>query len=143
MTLVHTSRILLVEDEADDIRLMQEVLSTRARSPELHAIRSGEEAIAFLERAATQWELRPQLILLDLEMPGLNGFAVLDWIKGHPLLRSVPVIIFSNCDGLDEVHRAYGQRANGYVCKPASLQELSAMVDGLLGFWFGIAALPR
>ncbi|GAA5513835.1 response regulator rcp1 [Deinococcus carri] len=134
-------RLLLVEDNAADVFLMEAALEAATLPVHLTVARDGVEALAQLEadRAA---ERLPDLVLLDLNMPRLNGFEVLAALRADPALASLVVVVFTTSSAETDVRRAYALQANSYVSKPATLDEFLHLVRLLEAYWFGAASLP-
>jgi chemotaxis family two-component system response regulator Rcp1 len=136
--------ILLVEDNPADVRLTREALVNGKVQHELHVARDGAEAISFLQRQGSfQQAPRPDLILLDLNLPRKDGREVLAEIKANPDLRSIPVIILSSSEAEEDVLKAYGLHANGYIVKPVDLDQFFRVVKQIKDFWMSIVVLPH
>jgi chemotaxis family two-component system response regulator Rcp1 len=135
--------ILLVEDNPGDARLIMEALKeTRTRSRLSHVV-NGVEAIEFLRREGRNAQAgRPDLILLDLNLPRKDGREVLAEIKADALLRRIPVIILTTSQAEDDIHRAYDLNANCYVTKPAEFDQFNRVIRCLDEFWLTVAKLP-
>ncbi len=135
--------ILLVEDNPGDLRLMQEALAaTAAGDTVLHAVSSGDAALEFLRRAGPHAVApAPDLVLLDLNLPGLHGMAVLAEIKRDPALLTTPVVVFSSSEASSDVLQAYRTHANAYITKPADFDQFVATVRAIQAFW-RLAARP-
>ena len=135
--------ILLVEDNPGDARLVLEALrETRTRNRLSHVI-NGVQAIDFLRRAGEHAEAsRPDLILLDLNLPCKDGREVLAEIKADAILRRIPVIILTTSQAEDDILRAYDLNANCYVAKPVDLDQFSRVIRCLDEFWLTVAKLP-
>jgi two-component system, chemotaxis family, response regulator Rcp1 len=136
---VNGRRILLVEDNAGDVRLTREALREADVSVELSDVPDGEEAIAYLREAGTA---RPDLVLLDLNLPKQDGVEVLAAIRDDPELRTTPVIMLSTSASASDVRACYERGANCYVVKPIDLDEFTALVQAITRFWLGVARLP-
>jgi CheY-like chemotaxis protein len=140
---VRPARILLVEDDAADIRLTLEVLRETKVFVDIEIARNGVEAMAFLRREGAFSEAeRPDLVLLDLNMPKKNGREVLAEIKGDPDLRSIPVVILTTSGAEEDVARSYDLGANCYVTKPVDLTQFMRVVRVIEDFWISIVRLP-
>ena len=138
----HVAQILLVEDNPGDARLIREAFQSARFFCHLHAVSDGEEALAFLHREGHFVEApRPDLILLDLNLPHKDGREVLAEIKNEPSLRQIPVLILSSSAVEADIACAYDLHANGYIQKPANLEQLVQVVKSLEDFWFSIARL--
>ena len=135
--------ILLVEDNPADVHLTVEALRDARVHNNLHVAADGEEALAFLRRRNGYTEApRPDLILLDLNLPRKSGREVLADIKADPDLRRIPVIILSTSSSDDDVTSAYDLPANCYVTKPVDLDEFIGVVRAIDSFWLSLARLP-
>jgi CheY-like chemotaxis protein len=132
-------RILLVEDNLADVRLTREVLRIAEVPGELDVARDGVEA---LERLRSPGAARPDLVLLDLNLPRKSGLEVLAEIKSDPALRSVPVVVLSTSRAESDVRRAYDLHANAYLAKPLSLRGFSETLGAFAAFWLRAATLP-
>jgi CheY-like chemotaxis protein len=131
--------ILYVEDEEADVVLLQHVLTKAGIQNPVHTVKDGKLAKDYLAgnepfNDRGQYPL-PGLVLLDLNLPYWTGFEVLEWIRQQPMLRRVPVVVFSSSNRPDDIARAYDVGANGYVVKPNALAELTSLVLALRDFW--------
>lgn len=136
--------ILLAEDNPGDARLTEMALTSSKIRNRLHVVGNGEEAMAFLARGEGYEDAaRPDLILLDLNMPRMDGREVLAEIKEHPDLRRIPVVILTSSDAEQDVLSAYDLHANAYVTKPVDLQRFLEIVQQIEHFWLTIVELPR
>jgi CheY-like chemotaxis protein len=136
--------ILLVEDNLGDIRLMQEVLSENGINDNLHIVRDGIEAMAFLRREGGFYEVpRPSVILLDLNLPGKIGREVLAEIKTDEDLKRIPTIVFSTSQHEEDIHRCYDLHANCYITKPMDLRKFISVIESIKHFWLTVAELPH
>ena len=131
--------ILLVEDSPADVRLTVEALDQARVRHKLHVAEDGEAALAFLRDPLLP---RPDLVLLDLHLPGLDGREVLAEIKTDPALHSIPVIVLTASSSPDEIETAYRNHANCCVVKPIDLHQFILVVQQVNEFWFSIAHLP-
>jgi chemotaxis family two-component system response regulator Rcp1 len=135
--------ILLVDDNPGDADLVSDALATSARGSHVHAVYDGEEAMAFLHRAGKYANaIRPDLVMLDLNLPRKHGNAVLADVKGDPKLQQIPVVIFTTSRARRDIARSYELGANCYVSKPGKLAEFFAAVQSVETFWFGCVCLP-
>src|SRR5579863_9185205 len=117
--------ILLVEDNAGDVRLMQEALKECHVTSHLSVVRTGEQALAFLSQSGDYQQCpRPALILLDFNLPRKSGREVLAAIKQDDTLRGIPVIVLSSSTRSSDISRAYDLHANCFIPKPADLEQL-------------------
>jgi chemotaxis family two-component system response regulator Rcp1 len=138
------NEILLVEDNAGDVRLFKEALKEGSPVPRLAVVSDGEEALAYLRHQGKYvGAARPALVLLDLNLPRRDGRQVLAEIKGDPGLRSIPVIILTNSKAERDVTKTYQLGANCYVAKPVDWSDFLAAVKEIQTFWLTIATLPR
>lgn len=135
--------ILLVEDNPADVHLTVEALRDARVHNNLHVATDGEEALSFLRRRNGHRQApRPDLVLLDLNLPRKSGREVLAEIKADPDLRRIPVIILSTSSSDDDVASAYDLAANCYVTKPVDLDQFITVVQTIENFWFTIVKLP-
>ena len=136
--------ILLVEDNTGDVRLTQEALKECKLSNHLAVVTDGEAALALLRREGEYAEAeRPDLILLDLSLPKVDGRKVLATIKADENLKRIPVVILTSSVAEQDVLKAYGQYANCYITKPVTIDGFIAVVKAIEGFWFTIVTLPE
>jgi CheY-like chemotaxis protein len=135
--------ILLVEDEAEPAETTMDALRDGRVRNRVHWVEDGEEAIAFLRRAGRHAAApRPDLILLDLNMPRMNGHEVLAIIKEHPDWRRIPVVIMTSSENEKDVWMAYDRHANCYVTKPLDIDKFMQAVRSIEDFWLSIVRLP-
>lgn len=135
--------ILLVEDNPGDVRLTREALKEAKLGNELHVVEDGVEAMAFLRRrGAHRNAVRPDLILLDLNLPLKNGREVLAEIKNDPKLRRIPVVVLTTSQAEADVVKAYDLHANCYITKPVDLDQFLTVVRAIEDFWLTIVKLP-
>jgi CheY-like chemotaxis protein len=138
--------ILVVEDDPGDQILIQEAFleNDADPAPELIVLEDGQQALDFLYRRDPYADApRPDLVLLDLNLPKYNGRAVLEKIKSDPALQSIPVVMFTTSANLDDITAIYLLRANAYVTKPVDLDAFTAAVQHIKGFFVHTARLPR
>lgn len=137
-------QVLLVDDNPADIDLASDALA-HSRWPNcVSAVTDGEQAMEFLHRVGKYaGEPRPDLVLLDLNLPRKDGRAVLAEVKADPALRKTPVVIFSTSQAEGDVVRSYELGANSYICKPGNLSEYASAISSISDFWFRWALLPR
>jgi two-component system, chemotaxis family, response regulator Rcp1 len=135
--------ILLVEDNPADMRLVREALAEGAVRAQLHWVASGEAALAFLRRQGEFADKpTPDLVLLDLNLPGLHGHEVLREIKSDPALLSIPVLILTSSSARRDVIEAYGAHANAYLVKPDDYAHFLGVVDSIRSYWLTSVMLP-
>ena len=135
--------ILLVEDSPGDVRLTAEALRDAPVANRLHHAADGVAALSFLRQEAPFAAApRPDLILLDLNLPRKDGREVLAEVKVDASLRSIPVVILTTSRAHEDVLRSYGLHANCYIVKPLELDRFIAVIDSIESFWFGVVTLP-
>jgi len=135
--------ILLVEDNPADVRLTQEALKDAKVHNRLWAVQDGVEALAFLRREEPfQAVPRPDLILLDLNLPRVDGREVLREVKKDPQLRCIPTVILTSSEAEIDILKAYDLHANCYVTKPVDLDQFIKVVRSIESFWLEIVRLP-
>lgn len=130
--------ILLVDDSELDCRLTLEALKDAKLRNTIHVVNDGEAALEYLRRAGAR---RPDLILLDLNLPGLDGREVLEEIKADPDLKHIPVVILTTSRAEADILRSYQSHANCYVTKPVDLEQFSKVVRSIETFWFSVVSL--
>ena len=136
--------VLLVEDSPGDVRLTQEAFKDAKVLINLHVAWDGEEAMAFLNRDGKYAKVpRPDLILLDLNLPKKDGREVLKEIKESPTLGSIPVAILTTSAAEEDVLRSYRLHANCYIAKPVDLEGFLKVVKSIDTFWLSVVKLPR
>ncbi len=137
-------RLLLIEDIPGDIRLMKEAVRERGLDIEMHVASDGEQAMSFLrQQPPFEHVLLPDIILLDLNMPGKDGREVLAEIKGDDNLKTIPVIVLTVSCSENDIELCYKLQANSFISKPVRLENFIAIVDSLHNFWFTTVSLPR
>jgi CheY-like chemotaxis protein len=137
-------QVLLVEDNPADVVLAQEALAGGRHQSCVSHVADGEEAMAFLRRTGPFANtLRPDLVILDLNLPKKDGRAVLAEAKSDANLRTIPMVVFSTSRSLPDIARSYDLGANCYVSKPGNLNDYFSAVQSIEAFWFGSASLPR
>ncbi|MEY4754510.1 MAG: hypothetical protein RJA44_2185 [Pseudomonadota bacterium] len=136
-------QILLVEDNPGDVMLVREAMQENKIGNQLHHVGDGEAALRFLARQAPYEQVpRPDLILLDLNLPLLDGRGVLAAVKGHPDWHDIPVVIMTSSQAEADVLASYRLRANCYVVKPIDLDQFMHVVRSIEQFWVSIVRLP-
>lgn len=135
--------ILLVEDNLGDIRLIHEALKESEMSNNLVVVNDGEAALAFLYRQPPYEEApRPDLILLDLQLPRKNGHEVLAEVKSNKGLRIIPVVVLTSSEAESDIFQAYTHQANSYITKPIDLQQFFSTLQSIYDYWFDVAQTP-
>ena len=136
--------ILLVEDDPGDTLITTEAMQHSKVTNRLHVATNGEEALAFLHQTGTYAHVpRPDLILLDLNLPRRDGREVLAEIKADPDLRRIPVVVLTTSQAEEDVLRSYDLHANAYVTKPVDLDQYMAAIRQIDSFFVQIVRLPR
>jgi two-component system, chemotaxis family, response regulator Rcp1 len=139
----HVAKILLVEDNPGDVDLVREAVEHNKVCNELHVVTDGVEALAFLRRQGEFADApRPDLILLDLNLPRKDGREVLAEIKADEQLKRIPVVVLTTSKQEEDILKAYNLNANCYVTKPLDLDQFLHVVKSIDSFWLGIVALP-
>ena len=135
--------ILLVEDNEGDVRLTREALKEGRIRNRLHVVGDGEQALAFLGRQGPHADApRPDLILLDLNLPRLDGREVLASIKNDANLKSIPVVVLTSSRTEQDLLRAYDLHANCFITKPVEFEQFIDVVRSIEDFWLTIVVLP-
>lgn len=138
-----TVEILLVEDNPADARLTQEAFREGPVSSRLNVVGDGEEAMAYLRHEGKyEGAARPDVVLLDLNLPKKDGREVLAEIKEDPSLKRIPVVVLTTSEDQKDILRSYNLRANCYVTKPADLDQFLDAVRSIQDFWLRTARLP-
>jgi chemotaxis family two-component system response regulator Rcp1 len=135
--------IFLVEDNKADIRLIQEALKTSLLPHQVITVRDGVEAMNYLHQEGEYANApRPDLILLDLNLPKKDGREVLAEIKSDPQLKRIPVVILTTSKNQDDIFHSYDLHANCYITKPRNLSQLFQIIQSIEKFWFSTVTLP-
>ena len=135
--------VLLVEDSPGDVALTVEALREARVETKLHVVRNGEDALSFLSREGAYAEApKPDLVLLDLNLPRKSGREVLAEMKADERLRRIPVVILSTSTNEDDISAAYDLAANCYVAKPVDLDEFVNVIRAIDDFWLSFVRLP-
>jgi two-component system, chemotaxis family, response regulator Rcp1 len=135
--------VLLVEDSPGDVRLTREAFLKFDKSVNLHVAVDGVDAMAFLKREGDYANApRPDFVLLDLNMPKMDGREVLARIKGDPGLKLIPTIILTTSDAAVDISRSYLLQANCYLTKPVQLDDFENLVKSITDFWLTMVKLP-
>jgi chemotaxis family two-component system response regulator Rcp1 len=135
--------VLLVEDSPGDVRLTQEAFRDANQAIHLHVASDGVEAMAFLRRHSPfEGVPRPEMILLDLNIPRMDGREVLASIKGDDSLKTIPTIILTTSDAQADIAHSYQLQANCYLTKPVQLEDFEGIVRSINDFWLTKAKLP-
>lgn len=135
--------VLLVEDNPGDARLMREAFETVEAETTLHTVDTADDALDFLRRRVDDDSLPlPDLVLLDLKLPGKDGSEVLESVRNDPQLRLLPVIVLTSSEDSEDIERCYDAQANAYLTKPVDADEFDSLVNTVERFWFGQVRLP-
>jgi CheY-like chemotaxis protein len=139
--------ILLVDDNEADVLLTRQAFAAAHITNPLFSVSDGEEAVLYLEGFgpfANRAEFPlPQVVLLDLEMPKINGFRVLKWVRGHEHFKSLPVVVLSGSSDERDVAKAYQLGANSYLVKPSDFDALRGMMQATASFWLHHSLCPE
>ncbi len=141
----HTNalEILLVEDNPADVDLILESFAETGRGTRLHPVRNGEDAMRFLrQEGAYSDAVSPDLVLLDLNLPRMDGREFLEAIKSDPALRALPVIVLTSSQARKDITTSYELHANCYITKPLGLSHFYRIAEAIEGFWGDVATLP-
>ena len=138
--------ILLADDDEDDRMLAKEALAESRLANELHTVEDGVQLLDYLYRRGKYADLadcpRPGLILLDLNMPKMDGREALKKIKADPSLRRIPVVVMTTSKAEEDIYRTYDLGANSYITKPVMFESLVKVMKDLSTYWFEIVELP-
>ncbi len=135
--------ILLVEDNPGDVRLTREALKEAKVRNNLYVVGDGEKALAFLHQEGEFKDApRPDIIMLDLNLPKKNGQEVLAEIKSDPSLRRIPVVILTTSKAEEDILRSYDLHANCYITKPVDFEQFIKVVQSIEEFWLTVVRLP-
>ena len=136
-------QVLLVEDSPGDVRLTQEAFRDINTAVQLHVVSDGVEAMAFLRHEGAYVNApRPDLALLDLNLPRMDGREVLACIKADDRLKTIPIVVLTTSDREEDVAKSYQLQANCYLIKPAQLGDFERVVRSINDFWLAQAAFP-
>ena len=143
-TTYETVEILLVEDNPGDVRLTQEVLRDGKVRNNMHVTKDGVDAISFLHQTGDYAGApRPDIILLDLNLPKKDGREVLAEIKADHDLKNIPVVVLTTSSAEQDIFRSYDLHANCYITKPVDLDQFIRVIRSIEDFWLTIVKLPR
>ena len=136
-------RLFLVEDNPADVDLTRLALEENRMSFHLEVASDGAEAVEYLRRLDQEGQVQPDLIILDLNVPKINGFEVLKIIKGNPRTQLTPVIILTTSEARADMVTCYQNAANCYITKPLDFEEFIEVIREIKAFWFTIAKIPN
>ena len=143
MATVDTMDVLLVEDDAGDVRMIEEAFGEFGIAVRLHVAEDGEKGIEFLRRIGGFADApRPQLVMLDLNLPRRNGLEVLEELKGDPGLMIIPVVVLTTSAAPEDVVRSYTLHANAYVTKPTDYDSFADAVRQIASWFLELIELP-
>lgn len=135
--------ILLVEDNHIDVKFTKEALKEGKVSNRLHVVRDGEEALDYLfQRGEHQDAVRPDIILLDLNLPKIDGREILAKIKSEPHLKRIPVVVLTTSKADEDILSSYDLNVNCYITKPVDMYQFIEVVKAIDNFWFSVVTLP-
>jgi CheY-like chemotaxis protein len=136
-------KIILVEDNPADARLLQEAFREFAPEVEITTIQKGDEVLKYLDKTSIEDPDRfPVFLLLDLNLPGKNGKEVLKELKAHSKYKQIPIIICSTSNNPDDIRESYEFYANAYLTKPNTFEGYEKLVENIKNFWLNLALLP-
>jgi CheY-like chemotaxis protein len=137
-------RILLIEDNEGDAELITEALKNNANSAEIKVINNGEDALRFLKSEVDDvHETLPDLILLDLNLPKVDGKEVLHFIKNNDSLKGIPVVMLTTSSLQKDISYSYNNHANCYIVKPGNLKDFMTAIHSIEGFWIECVTYPK
>ena len=135
--------VLLVEDDPGDVVIAREALKAAGLKTRLSVVSDGDEALAFLRRSGRHERARrPDLVLLDLNLPGRSGLEVLAEVKSDPHLRRIPVVVLTTSGSAQDITRSYDLHANVYVAKPVDFDDFARVVQQIDQFFGAVVELP-
>ena len=144
ITALRPCDVLLVEDNPSDVYLTQVAFQRSRSDSQIHVVEDGIQAMAFLRRELPYDSApRPDLVLLDLNLPRKDGHKVLEEMKSDPDLSRIPVIVLTTSTAEADIHRCYESHANCYIAKPVDFDQFERVVREIESFWFKVATLPR
>lgn len=140
---VRPIEILLVEDDEGDVLLTTEALEASKVTNNMHVARNGEEALKFLRREQGYHDVRrPDIVLLDLNLPRIDGREVLAQIKSDPELRRIPIVVLTTSEAEEDILRSYDLHANAYVTKPVDFERFLEVIQSIDEFFVTVVRLP-
>jgi CheY-like chemotaxis protein len=144
MTTTKPIEVLLVEDDPGDVVMTREALAESKVLNQLHVVSNGEDALKFLRREAPFEDApRPGLVLLDLNLPRVDGREVLAVVKNDPTLRRIPVVVLTTSQAEEDIVRSYDLHANAFVSKPVDFDQFLEVVRQVDNFYISVVSLPR
>jgi CheY-like chemotaxis protein len=138
-----TIHVLMVEDDPGDVLLTKETLKESKLSIDMVVVDDGEKALQYLRQQGPYGKApRPDLVILDLNLPKVDGHEVLRQVKAEEALRTIPIVVVTTSDAEADIQRTYGLGANCYVTKPIGLEQFAKVVRAIEHFWMTVVALP-
>jgi CheY-like chemotaxis protein len=134
--------VLQVEDDPNDVFLFSRAFKKAQVDAELRAIEDGDQFVSFLSNLAANGGVLPDLVLLDIKLPRKSGFEVLEWLRKHPSLKHIPVIMLTSSSQPLDVRRAYDLGANAYLVKPMDVDEIVRLLGTIRDFWLSANLAP-
>jgi CheY-like chemotaxis protein len=135
--------VLLVEDNEDDVVLINEAFDQQDMLTIAHTVNNGEEAMAYLNKQGKYADVPlPSLVLLDINMPRMNGFEVLEAVKSSPHLQHVPMIMLTTSEREEDIVRSFASGARSYIRKPTSLGAMIKIIDQFSAYWTDVSKVP-
>ncbi len=134
--------ILVADDDQDDCQIIKEALQESRLINQLHFVHNGEELLAYLKHKSEKGHPLPGLILLDLNMPKMDGREALKELKGNPKLRQIPVVVLTTSKAEEDIFRTYDLGVNSFITKPIAFDSLVTIMRELGRYWFEIVELP-
>ena len=139
-----TVKVLLCEDNPGDIYLIENFLSSSRNRYSIDKLLEGQEVIKYLhQQGRYEYATRPDIVILDLNLPGRDGFEILEEIKADPLLRIIPVVVLTSSKAKRDVLKSYQLQASCYIVKPSDLKAFLAAIRQIEEFWFSFVQLPQ
>lgn len=139
--------ILLAEDDQNDVLLIKRALDKSRIINTIACVGDGEETVAYLKGAGSYADRQryplPSMLLLDLKLPRLSGHEVLQWLRGQPLLKRLPVVVLTSSREPSDINRAYEHGANSYLVKPVAFEEFSTLMHHLQLYWLKLSEHPE
>ncbi len=139
MTEAQPIRLLLVEDDENDVRITKRALAKTKTHFDMDVVRNGRECLDYLEHASRL----PDLILLDMNMPVMDGHETLGHLKAHDTWKKIPVVVLTTSQADEDIARAYTQQAACYIVKPVEFSKFERVVQTIEDFWFTVVRLPK
>ena len=138
------AEILMVDDDEGDTLMAQEALEESKFSNNFHVVHDGVDAVDFMEKKGAYGDApTPDLVLLDINMPRMNGHEVLTWMRAHEHYRYTPVVMLTTSNSNDDIIKSYEKQANCFITKPVDLPKFNEVVRAIDEFWTGIVQLPK